>query len=54
MARVLVVDDEAMVRETLRLLAEDLGHDVDVACDGCETFRRCLYLNGAGPAACPL
>ncbi len=25
----------------------------NVACDGCETFRRCLYLNGAGPAACP-
>ncbi len=24
-----------------------------VACDGCETFRRCLYLNGAGPIGCP-
>lgn len=23
------------------------------SCDGCEAFRRCLYLNGAGPAACP-
>jgi len=22
-------------------------------CDGCESFRRCLYLNGAGPVTCP-
>jgi hypothetical protein len=22
-------------------------------CDGCDTFRPCLYLNGAGPAGCP-
>lgn len=25
----------------------------DTTCDGCETFRPCLYLNGAGPVACP-
>ena len=25
----------------------------NVTCDGCETFRPCLYLNGAGPVACP-
>ena len=25
----------------------------NVACDGCNTFRPCLYLNGAGPVACP-
>ncbi len=24
-----------------------------VVCDGCESFRRCLYLNGAGPISCP-
>src|SRR5688500_14756917 len=22
-------------------------------CDGCDTFRPCLYFNGAGPVACP-
>lgn len=25
----------------------------NVTCDGCDTFRPCLYLNGAGPVACP-
>lgn len=25
----------------------------NVPCDGCVTFRPCLYLNGAGPVACP-
>ncbi|MEM8933630.1 MAG: vWA domain-containing protein, partial [Acidobacteriota bacterium] len=25
----------------------------NVSCDGCETFSRCLYLNGAGPIGCP-
>ncbi len=25
----------------------------DTTCDGCDQFRPCLYLNGAGPAACP-
>jgi von Willebrand factor type A domain/Common central domain of tyrosinase len=25
----------------------------NTACVNCEAFRKCLYLNGAGPAACP-
>jgi len=35
-ARVLVIDDEPEVRELLRDILSDAGHDVDVARDGCE------------------
>ena len=34
MARVLVVDDEPQIREALRMLLEDTGHDVSLAADG--------------------
>ena len=34
MARILVVDDEELVRFTLRAMLEDAGHDVEEAVDG--------------------
>lgn len=34
MAQVLVVDDEPQIRESLRLLLEDAGHDVTLASGG--------------------
>ena len=34
MARLLIVDDEAKIREVLRLYAEFEGHQVSEACDG--------------------
>ena len=43
MARVLVVDDEPMYRETLKEVISDEGHDVETAHDGrnaIETARR--------------
>ena len=38
--RVLVVDDESDVAETLRLYLESRGFDVDVALDGALAFAR--------------
>ena len=38
--RVLVVDDDAGVRYTLREILESSGLDVDVACDGVEALER--------------
>ncbi len=35
-ARVLVIDDEAEVRELLRDILSDAGHEVDIAGNGCE------------------
>ncbi len=34
MARILVIDDEKLVRETLSMLLESAGHSVDAAGDG--------------------
>jgi DNA-binding response OmpR family regulator len=36
---VLVVDDDPDIRDSLRLLLEDEGFDVRVACDGAEAVR---------------
>lgn len=34
MARVLIADDDTAIRETLRCVLEDAGHEVDEAADG--------------------
>lgn len=46
MARILVVDDEVLVRTLLRMTLERAGHEVDVAADGTEGMR-CLRENPA-------
>lgn len=40
MARVLIVDDDPSIRESLREVLEDEGHDVDEAPDGLEGLKR--------------
>lgn len=40
MARVLIVDDDPSIRESLREVLEDEGHDVDEAPDGLEGLAR--------------
>ena len=40
MAKILIVDDEAPVREVLRDLLTDAGHQVEEAVDGEEALRR--------------
>jgi CheY-like chemotaxis protein len=42
--RVLVVEDRAAVRETMRVLLEGLGHEVTVSTDGLEGVTRALEL----------
>ncbi|HEX5750274.1 MAG TPA: ATP-binding protein [Archangium sp.] len=42
--RVLVVEDRAPVRETLRVLLQGMGHEVEVATDGVEGVTRILEL----------
>jgi len=39
-ARILIIDDEADARESLRMLLEQLGHEVEAAGDGTEGLRR--------------
>ena len=39
MAKLLVVDDEVMIREVLKEYAEFEGYEVDLACDGMEAVR---------------
>ena len=41
MAHILIVDDEAMIREGLREYAEFDGHTVSEACDGMEAVNTC-------------
>lgn len=38
--RVLLIDDESVVRQTVRRLMESLGYEVDEACDGLEGVER--------------
>src|SRR5690606_11417523 len=38
--RVLLIDDEKIVRQTVRRLMESLGYEVDEACDGLEGVER--------------
>ncbi len=40
MAHILVVDDEQYMREMLRDMLEEAGHDVETACDGVEGLSR--------------
>ncbi|KPJ83841.1 MAG: hypothetical protein AMS18_17185 [Gemmatimonas sp. SG8_17] len=40
MARILVVDDEAMVRDALKKILERDGHEVDQAANGQEAIQR--------------
>lgn len=45
-ARILVIDDEADVRELLRDILSDAGHEVDIACngsEGIEMFKKQSY-----------
>jgi len=45
-ARILVIDDEADVRELLRDILSDAGHDVEMAhngCEGIEMFEKQSY-----------
>lgn len=39
MARILLIDDEALVRETMRMTLSEAGHAVEVAADGAEGLR---------------
>ena len=38
--RVLVVDDDAAIRDMIAMLLEDDGYHVDTACDGAEALRK--------------
>lgn len=38
--KVLVVDDDEAIRETLRALLEDAAYEVEEACEGMEALRR--------------
>jgi len=40
MASILIVDDEAPVRDALAGLLESLGHRITEACNGCEALER--------------
>ena len=40
MARILVIDDEAVIRDALRKMLERAGHEVEVALDGQEGVER--------------
>lgn len=42
--RILIVEDEPDVRETLKTLFEELGHQVDVVADGLDAVARLLEL----------
>lgn len=44
MARILLIDDEALVRETMRMTLSEAGHAVTVATDGAEGLRLTLEL----------
>jgi CheY-like chemotaxis protein len=39
MARILIIDDDAQVRDVMRRMLEREGYAVDVACDGYEGIR---------------
>jgi CheY-like chemotaxis protein len=39
MANILVVDDDALLRETLKVVLESVGHDVQLATNGVEALR---------------
>ena len=38
--RVLLVDDDALVRESISILVESMGHQIEVASGGAEALRR--------------
>ncbi len=40
MARILVIDDDKMMRETLRAMIEDAGHDVVEAAEGADGMKQ--------------
>lgn len=40
MARILVIDDEASIRDMLRLALEEAGHEVTLAVDGAAGLRQ--------------
>ncbi|MBI3709586.1 MAG: response regulator [Proteobacteria bacterium] len=39
MANILIVDDDALLRETLRVVLESVGHDIRLATNGAEALR---------------
>ncbi|MBQ9117891.1 MAG: response regulator transcription factor [Clostridia bacterium] len=41
--KILVVDDEEMIREVLKEYLQADGHEVDEATDGCEAVEKCRY-----------
>lgn len=43
-AKVLIVDDSALARRTVRLLLEQMGHTVEEASDGAQALER-YYIN---------
>ena len=43
--KILIVDDSALARRTLRQMLEDMGHTVEEAVDGAQALER-FYLGG--------
>ncbi|MFH1845325.1 MAG: response regulator [bacterium] len=39
MSKILIVDDDNMVRGMLKMTLEEVGYEVEVACDGCDALR---------------
>lgn len=39
MANILIVDDDALLRETLKVVLESVGHDIRLATNGAEALR---------------
>jgi DNA-binding response OmpR family regulator len=40
MARILVIEDQEMLRATIRMVLEGAGHQIDVAVDGADGLRQ--------------